>query len=264
MKPFFASTLLLSTRVLSVHSKEIEPCSEVIILLFDFVKRITPFCRSAYLADLTGLGAARIVGSWSRYTPSIGQSQNLQGARNVLLVCLTLDSPLSHPKIRTSSFAVSHTRLAALPWGPRLSIGRRRRGLHQRRSGLDSRQRWRSRKRPQREKRLPLHATPSRTRRVSNRGVAEGGFGATFVGVDSFEATFGGVLVHLTVSQILYLFLTNNFDLMWVQWSTLDIVLRFPLLLKFFVRIHRKNVQLRQKWATLRLVLRRGGTQVRL
>ena len=54
------------------------------------------------------------------------------------------------------------------------------------------------------------------------------------------------------------------FDLMWVQWSALDIVFRFPLLLKFFVRIHRKNIQLRQKWAMLRLVLRRGETQVPL
>ena len=41
---------------------------------------------------------------------------------------------------------VPHTRLAALPWGPRLALGRRRRGQHQRRSGLDSRQRWRSKK----------------------------------------------------------------------------------------------------------------------
>ena len=48
-----------------------------------------------------------------------------------------------------------------------------------------------------------------------------------------------------------------------VQWSALDI-LRFPLLLKFFVRIHRKNIQLRQKWAMLRLVLCRSDTQVRL
>ena len=66
-------------------------------------------------------------------------------------------SPTSgqHPKIRTSSFAVPRTRLAVLPWGPRLAIGRRRRGLHQRRSGLDSRQWWRSRKGLQREKRLP-------------------------------------------------------------------------------------------------------------
>ena len=46
-----------------------------------------------------------------------------------------------HPKNRTSSFAISRTRLAALPWGPRLAIGRRCRELHLRRSGLDSRQR---------------------------------------------------------------------------------------------------------------------------
>ena len=59
------------------------------------------------------------------------------------------------PKIRTSSFAVSHTRLAALPWGPCLAIGRRRRGPRQRRSGLDSYLRWRSGKGPLLAKRLP-------------------------------------------------------------------------------------------------------------
>ena len=77
-----------------------------------------------------------------------------------------------HPKIRTSSFAISHTRLAALPWGPRLAIGRRRRELHRRRSGLDSHLRWRSGKGPQLAKRLP-DTQPSRIRRVSSGGVAE-------------------------------------------------------------------------------------------
>ena len=55
---------------------------------------------SAQLTDLTRLGAARIVGSWSRHTPSIGQSQSLQGAGNVLLVWLVLNSPtvtMFHP-----------------------------------------------------------------------------------------------------------------------------------------------------------------------
>ena len=47
-----------------------------------------------------------------------------------------------HPKNRTSSFAISFTRLAALPLGPRLAIGRRRRELRLRSSGLDSRPRW--------------------------------------------------------------------------------------------------------------------------
>ena len=37
-----------------------------------------------------------------------------------------------HPEIRTLSFAISHTRLAALPWGPRPAVERRRRELHQR------------------------------------------------------------------------------------------------------------------------------------
>ena len=59
------------------------------------------------------------------------------------------------PKIRTSSFAVSHTHLAALPWGLRLAIGRGRRGPHRRKSGLDSHLRWRLGKGPSLEKRLP-------------------------------------------------------------------------------------------------------------
>ena len=59
------------------------------------------------------------------------------------------------PEIRTSSFAVSHTHLAALPWGPRVAIGRRRREPHQRRRGLGSRLRWRSGMGPLLEKRLP-------------------------------------------------------------------------------------------------------------
>ena len=45
-------------------------------------------------------------------------------------------------KIRTASFAISRKRLAALPWGLRLAIRRRRRGLHQRKNELDSRLRW--------------------------------------------------------------------------------------------------------------------------
>ena len=48
-----------------------------------------------------------------------------------------------HPKNRTLSFAISLTRMAALPWGPRLAVGRGRREPHQRRSGLDSRLQWR-------------------------------------------------------------------------------------------------------------------------
>ena len=38
----------------------------------------------------------------------------------------------------------------------------------------------------------------------------------------------------------------------------------FSASLKFFVRIHRKNIQLRKKWAMLRLVLLRSNTQIRL
>ena len=101
------------------------------------------------------------------------------------------------------------------------------------------------------------------------------GFGATCVGIDPLEANwfascsrpcfrFSGVLVHLHVPQVLHFLLTGIFDLTCVQWSALDIVLGFPLLLKFFVRIHRKNIQLRQKWAMLWLVLRRGNTPIRL
>ena len=60
-----------------------------------------------------------------------------------------------HPEIRTLSFVVSRTRLAALPWGPRLAIERGRHALRLRGSELDSRQRWRSGKGLQLKKRLP-------------------------------------------------------------------------------------------------------------
>ena len=60
-----------------------------------------------------------------------------------------------HPKNSTSSFAISRTRLAAVPWDLRLAIGRRRRELHLRRSELDSHLQWRSGKGPQLETRLP-------------------------------------------------------------------------------------------------------------
>ena len=97
------------------------------------------------------------------------------------------------------------------------------------------------------------------------------GFGATFVGIDPLEANwfascsrpwfrFSGVLVQLQVPEILYFLRTGIFDLTWVQRSALDIVLGFPLLLKFFVRIQRKSIQLWKKWAMLRLVLRRSST----
>ena len=77
-----------------------------------------------------------------------------------------------HPEIRTLSFAVSHTRLAALPWSPRLPVGRGRRGPHQRRSGLDPRLQRRPRKGPRLEKRLP--DTQHRVGLVvSSEGVAE-------------------------------------------------------------------------------------------
>ena len=66
--------------------------SEKIILLFDLFKKLAPFCRSAQLANPTCLEAARIIGSCSGHTPSVGQSQNLQGARDMLLVWLV---PLS-------------------------------------------------------------------------------------------------------------------------------------------------------------------------
>ena len=152
-------------------------------------------------------------------------------------------------KIRASSFAVSHTRLAALLWG--LAIGCRPRGLHQRRSGLESRQRWRSRKGPKevlpRRSVRPIYRAPLYTPDV-NGSV---GLRRYLLVVSTHlrptgsrscpRFRFGGVLVHLTVPQILYLFLTSNFDLMWVQWSALDIIFIFPLLLGFFVCIHRKK-----------------------
>ena len=69
---------------------------ERIILLFDFFRKLAPFCLSARIADLTCVKAAHIIGSSSGHTPSVGQSQNLQGARSMLLVWLVLHSPLSH------------------------------------------------------------------------------------------------------------------------------------------------------------------------
>ena len=60
-----------------------------------------------------------------------------------------------HPGTRTWSFAVSHTRLVALPWGLRLAVERRRHAPHQHKSELDSRLRWKSRKGLQLGKRLP-------------------------------------------------------------------------------------------------------------
>ena len=149
-----------------------------------------------------------------------------------------------HPKIRTSSFAVSRTRLAALPWDPRLTIGHGRRELHLRKSVLDSHLQWRSGKGPHLETRLPDTQHWVATRTVSSGGVAEKifstpfmahlrthqtrtvtwGFGASFVGVDPLEANwvascsrpcfrFSGVLVHLHVPQILRFLLATIFDL---------------------------------------------------
>ena len=60
-----------------------------------------------------------------------------------------------HPRVRTSSFVVSHRRLAPLPLGPRSAIGHIRRVPHQRRNGLDSHLQLRSTKGFQSEKRLP-------------------------------------------------------------------------------------------------------------
>ena len=51
---------------------------------------------------------------------------------------VVLPNVAQHPKNHTSSFAISRTRLAALPWDLRLAIGRRRRELHLRKSVLDS------------------------------------------------------------------------------------------------------------------------------
>ena len=65
-----------------------------------------------------------------------------------------LPPPKPEQCVSLQRWAVSHTRLAAYPRGPRLAIGRGRRELRLR-SGLDSRQRWQSRKGPQLETRLP-------------------------------------------------------------------------------------------------------------
>ena len=73
----------------------------------------------------------------ARRSHASGKSSRLQNLSIVFSPTLG-----QHPKNRTSSFAISHTCLAALPWGLRLAIGRRRRELRLSRSGHDSRQRW--------------------------------------------------------------------------------------------------------------------------
>ena len=105
----------LGTRGLVCPWQDVEPgrhaleklqffSSEKVILLLDLFRKLAPCCRSAQLADLTCLKAAHIIGCWSGHTPSVGQSQNLQGARNMLLVWPLLDSPLTRgPKLRPSS-----------------------------------------------------------------------------------------------------------------------------------------------------------------
>ena len=68
---------------------------EKIIFFSNFFHKIVPFCRSTQFTDWAGLGPTQVVGSRSRRTLGIGLSQSLQGARNMLLVWLVLDSPLS-------------------------------------------------------------------------------------------------------------------------------------------------------------------------
>ena len=89
-------------------------------------------------------------------TPRLGkilQSPRLE--RNALSLSLLPPSVRLHPGIRTLSFAISHTRLAALPWGLRLAVERRHHAPHQHKSELDSRPRWKSGKVFKLEKRLP-------------------------------------------------------------------------------------------------------------
>ena len=182
-----------------------------------------------------------------------------------------------------------HTHLAALLWGPHLAVERLRHAPQQHRSELDSRLRWKSGERSSIRKTSSWHITQHRIRRVSSRGVAEKigstplwrtsvhnkmrvvtwSFGTTFVGIDPLEANlvascsrpcpcFGGVPVHLHVPQKLYFLLTSSFDLTWVQWSALDIVLSFPFLKRCFVSINRNNFQLRQRQTMLRRVRHSG------
>ena len=140
-----------------------------------------------------------------------------------------------HPGICALSFAISHTHLAALPWGPRPAVERGRHAPHQHRSELNSRQRRRQGKSLQLEKRLPdtqhrvglaeFPADVGLPRRSARPFVARPRF------------RFGGVLVHLHVPQILNFLLTSSSGLMWVQWSALDVIISFRLLLGLFVRI---------------------------
>ena len=80
--------------------------------------------------------------------------------------------------------------------------------------------------------------------RTHQTRAATWGFGAAFVGVDPFAAhwdvsrsrpclCWDGILAHLPRPQLLYFFLTANVDLVRIQRSSLDIVLRFPLTLRF-------------------------------
>ena len=70
------------------------------------------------------------------------------------------------------------------------------------------------------------------------------GFGASFVGIDPLEANWVVQWSPRTppCPQIRYFLLTGIFDFTWVQWSSLDIVLCFPPLMRFFT-CNRKDVQ---------------------
>ena len=123
-----------------------------------------------------------------------------------------------HPKIRTLSFSVSHTHLAALFWGPRLAIERRHHAPYQRRSARNTEKHSQGfQRRCCREDWFDSFISHHRThqaRTVTWR------FSGSFVGIVPLEANwvasssrpclrFGGVLVHLHVPQILYFLLSR-------------------------------------------------------
>ena len=110
-----------------VRGKEVEPgrhaleqlqffSSEKIILLFDFFSNLAPFFHSTQLTVLTCFWPTHVVGSWSGHTPSVGQSHNLQGVgEDMLLVWLVLNSPLSQCQCSSQETEIVTT------WGPKVT-----------------------------------------------------------------------------------------------------------------------------------------------
>ena len=178
----------------------------------------------------------------ARRSHASGKSSRLQNLSMVFSPTLG-----QHPKNRTSSFANSHTRQAALPgvlvWQSDVDVancvcvevgstlvsgGNQQRVLNSkhvfqtRNTEKDSQSFQRRCRREDRFDPFVAYLRTHQTRTVSCC------FGATCVGTEPLEDNwvascscpcfrFSGVLVHLHVPQILHFLLTNTFDLIWVQ-----------------------------------------------